>query len=138
MGLILALTFYIHEYYGVIIFLIYIFFNILFFYKLSKNLRSSVKNILTTMMVLFFLLIPFLKLYYDKTNYDKVNNVKNARFLEEVNLYSSNIANYLFSSDENFIYKKLPVTFFIHKNKYEHFNYIGLINIIPLIFIIFS
>ena len=75
--------------------------------------------------------LPVVAAQLQRIDFDREHNISIARTAEEAQLYSSSPANYFFPSDQNFFYDDLP-RLFVHANKVEHLNYLGLINLCAL------
>jgi hypothetical protein len=79
---------------------------------------------------------PVVLLYADRMSFDDSHGIESDRTLEEVQLYSSSPENFLFPSDEGPVYRHLP-TLFEHTNKIEHLNYLGIVNLAGVGFLVY-
>jgi hypothetical protein len=131
LGLLYSLTFYIHEYYALLLTLFGIVF-ILFYSKEFLQFRL-IKKIVLTVFMIAVLLIPFYKFFHDKNTFDKQHNITNTRDPIESNYYSSSPLSFISPSTESFVYSRFHKLLYQHAVPSEQLHYFGFLTILLLL-----
>jgi hypothetical protein len=131
---VLALSFYVHEYYALILaisFIVFLIFNI----KQILQIKNMKRMFLAGFYGLFILSF-FIWLYWGKMSFDKINSLNMIRSIEEAERFSSSLTNYFFPANNNPFYSGLPINLYQHKEVSERLNYLGIVNILAITYLI--
>ncbi len=133
--LLLATTFYIHEYHGfflLVTFFIWICFNYRLIIKrinLIAFIKASIIGIISMSL--------FIKIYADKLFYDTANNISSLRMPEQTINYNATLWDFLLPSNDNILFGKLASQIYTNKSPIERGliefpNYLGIVVLILL------
>lgn len=133
--LLLATTFYIHEYHGfflLVTFFVWICFNYRLFIK-KTNLIAFIKASLIGVVSMSL----FIKIYVDKLFYDTANNISSLRIPEQTINYNATLWDFLLPSNDNILFGNLASQIYTNKSPIERGliefpNYLGIVVLILL------
>ncbi len=136
-AVIIACTFYVHEYYSIAVVTLFALFICIQIPEFIKK-QINILYLTVSCLLILILLIPFFNLYADKIVFDHENQLVLSRSLDEMVRFSSSLINFFFPANENILYSLLPKQPLTHKIPSEHLNYLGIVNILTLGYVCYS
>ncbi|MBP9691010.1 glycosyltransferase family 39 protein [Candidatus Woesebacteria bacterium] len=134
--IVVALSFYIHEYYAIMTAIMFGVFLLISSVRILKK-PKYISAVFLGGIIGLLLILPFLKLYSETSTFiQETEKAPLIRSIEEMERFSARPLDYLVPPNESIFYGSLVFKPYIHSTDSENTTYLGLVNIVVLIYLL--